>query len=242
MARRFGLAQGGCLRPDPGAVGTDAAPPWSRGFLRAYLADWDRDVDWSLLEDDEAWRQPLVAEHFDDTIRDYARRAHAERELFLRWADALPQTLCHHDLWPNNLFHDGPGPLTVIDWALAGHGPLGGDVGNLVSDTALDLIRPAAEIPALDAAAFEGYVSGVRDSGPAGRRVDPGLLRLGMVITAVKWSWLVPGMVARAARERHVIYDGQTPDPHHLYAERAAVLRHLATWTTEAHTLAATHL
>jgi hypothetical protein len=234
-SRRFGLAQGGVSPGDRGAS------YWRTGFLRTHLDHWEGRVDWALLEDDDAWRHPLIAEHFDPSIRDYARRAHAEREAFTAWWEALPHTVCHNDVWPNNLFGD-PGttaPVTAIDWAFAGHAPFGADVGNLVSDSALDLLRPAADVPALDAAAFEGYVAGLREAGAA---IDPGLVRLGMLLTTAKWAFLVPAMLAQAAKESHTVYGDQAADTHHLYAERAAVLRHMAAWADEARALAAGHL
>ncbi|MBR8642179.1 hypothetical protein KEF29_29765 [Streptomyces tuirus] len=230
-ARRFGLAQGGL------AVGHRHGP-WGTGSLRAYLDGWAGRVDWALLEDDGAWRHPLVAQYFDATIRDYARRAHAERGEFVGWWEALPHTVCHNDAWCNNLFGapETPGasaPVTAIDWSMAGYAPFGSDMGNL----ALDLLRPAADFTTLDAATFEGYVTGLRESGS---RNEPRMVRLGMVLTAVKWAWLVPDVIARAADAfgTPAIHGEPPADTHNLFAERAAVLRRLAAWADEARTLA----
>jgi hypothetical protein len=63
-----------------------------------------------------------------------------------------------------------------------------------------------------------------------------------MVLTAAKWAWLVPAMVARAAKASHTVYGDQAADTHHLYAERAAVLRRLAAWADEARALATARL
>ncbi|MER5182652.1 hypothetical protein ABT009_30605 [Streptomyces sp. NPDC002896] len=121
-ARRFGLAQAGL------GAGHRNGPLWGTGSLRAHLDGWAGRVDWTLLEDDDAWRHPLVAEHLDATIRDYARRAHAEREKFVGWWEALPHTVCHNDAWSNNLFGapERPGTsaaVTAIDWSMAGYAP-----------------------------------------------------------------------------------------------------------------------
>ncbi|MEU9154128.1 hypothetical protein AB0D59_27095 [Streptomyces sp. NPDC048417] len=230
-ARRFGLAQGGL------GVGHRHGP-WGTGSLRAYLDGWAGRVDWALLEDDHAWQHPLVAEHLDATIRDYARRAHGQREEFVGCWEALPHTVCHNDAWSNNLFGvpENPGtsvPVTAIDWSMAGYAPFGSDMGNL----ALDLLRPAADFAGLDAAVFKGYVTGLHESGS---RIEPRLVRLGMVMTAVKWAWLVPDMVARAAGTlgTTAIHGNPPADTHRFFAERAAVLRRLAAWADEARALA----
>jgi hypothetical protein len=48
---------------------------------------------------------------------------------------------------------------------MAGYAPFGSGVGNL----ALDLRRPAADFLGLDAAAFDGYVTGLCGSASASR-------------------------------------------------------------------------
>ncbi|WP_143138209.1 hypothetical protein [Streptomyces mirabilis] len=60
------------------------------------------------------------------------------------------------------------------------------------------------------------------------------------MLTAVRWAWLVPGMVARAADAfgTTAIHGHPTADTHRLFAGRAAVLRRLAAWADEAHALA----
>ena len=79
-ARALGRAQG---TPPPDE-------PWfSRGFLRDYVGS--RAVDWSLIDDDAAWAQPLVRRHFPPPLRDALRRLHANRERLLALLARLPR-------------------------------------------------------------------------------------------------------------------------------------------------------
>ncbi|HEX2097691.1 MAG TPA: hypothetical protein VHF46_01360 [Rubrobacteraceae bacterium] len=64
-------------------------------------------------------------------------------------------------------------------------------------------------------------------------------MRLGMRASAVKYEWLGPLMVERAADVEHVGYGGSgSVDSGRLYAERAATLAFLVSWAEEARELA----
>ena len=153
----------------------------------------------------------------------------------LALAPRLPQTLCHHDVWPNNVFELGD-HTALIDWAFAGYGHVGSDPGNLVTDSCGDLLLPAATLPELDAAAAAGYRQGLADAGWPG---DFRVARLGMCLMAAKWAWLVPHMLALAGAGNHSVYGGRSVDPHELFAERAAMLAFNAGLAAEARSLAA---
>ena len=79
--------------------------------------------------------------------------------------ERMPRTLCHLDVWPNNLFARTDGTFTLVDWSFVGEGALGEDVGNLVPDSVFDLFWPARDLPELDREIFRGYISGLRDGG-----------------------------------------------------------------------------
>jgi hypothetical protein len=233
-ARRLGLAQGRV------ASGSDAGqalerPGLSRGFLREYLADVATRVPYWLLADLAAWRRPLVAERFPAGLREPLVRLHAEQARFAGWVAAAPPTLAHLDVWPNNLFAADDG-LVLIDWAFAGLGGLGEDPGNLVLDSAWDLLHPAALLPDLDGAVWSGYLEGLREAGWAG---DERRVRLAMCASAVKYDWLAPAMLERAADGRHVGYGGTAvEDPGRLFAERGLGLAFMLGWAEEARRLA----
>ena len=228
IARRLGRAHG---RVSQGA-GSDTFP-WSRGFLPDYLASWS-DAPWEKLTDDDAWSAPLIAANFSDRDRRELVQLCAERDEMLSWATRLPQTICHHDVWPNNVF-DFDDHTTLIDWSFAGYGHLGADVGNLVTDSCGDLLQPTALLDELDATVTAAYRGGLEDVGWAG---DVRVVRLGICILAAKWCWLVPHMLGLAAAESHGVYGGVPVDSDHLFSERANMLRFYARLADEARSLA----
>jgi hypothetical protein len=229
FARALGLAQGRAA-----VAGTGLDRPWlTRRFLRGYVLS--KLVDRGVLYSD-AWRVPLVRDNFPRGLRRGLVRLHEDREFFFSLMERPPRTLCHLDVWPNNLFARGDGTFTLVDWSCVGEGALGEDVGNLVPDSVFDLFVPSDALPKLDEAVFGGYVSGLREAGWEG---DERLVRLGMCAWAVKYEWLGPLMLERASDAEHVGYDGSgVVDSERLYAERGAALAFLASWAEEASELA----
>jgi thiamine kinase-like enzyme len=206
----------------------------SRRFLREYSVE--KPVNWSLLDDDSAWAQPLVRDHFPPELRAGARDLHARREELYAVSEALPRTLCHLDFWPKNLFRKADGTIIAIDWGFAGDGSIGEDIGNLILDTVFDHFQPAAQLPILEAAVLEAHVAGLRGGGWRG---DPKLVRLGMCASAVKYDWLTPLMLTQAGAERQLAYGGrEAVDAAHRFTERGHALAFTARWAREALRLA----
>jgi hypothetical protein len=232
--RRFayglGFAQGRIA-----ATGAATNYPWlTRRFLRDYVLS--KQADRSVLYSDEAWRHPLVRDNFPDGLRQELIQLHEERERFFSLMERLPRTLCHLDVWPNNLFAGRDGTFTLIDWSFVGEGALGEDIGNLVPDSVFDLFVPARNLASLDREVFGGYLSGLREAGWEG---DERTVRLGMCASAVKYEWLGPLMLQRASNARQLDYGGrETVDADLLYAERRIALTFLASWAEEARALA----
>ncbi|MET9390617.1 aminoglycoside phosphotransferase [Streptomyces sp. NPDC006624] len=225
-ARRLGAAQG--------AVGAGEDHPWlSHRFLRDYTAD--RAPGQDLLADDGAWQHPLIRSHFPPGLREDMVRLRHDREWFLTLMESLPRAFCHLDQWPANLRSDGSGSGVLLDWAFAGDGALGEDLGNYLPDTVLDHFVPAADLHGLAKQAYDAYVHGLRGSGWHG---DEHLVRLAVCASAVKYDWLTALMLARADDEP-VGYGGAGTVPAALrYRERGLVLAFLAEWAAEARLLA----
>jgi hypothetical protein len=228
VALRLGRAHG---RIAPGAAPDTF--PWSHYFLRDYLASWS-DAPWEKLLDDDAWAAPLIAANFTATDRRDLVRLCMDRDEMLSWATRLPQTICHHDVWPNNVF-DFDDHTTLIDWSFAGYGHIGADVGNLVTDSCGDLLQPTSLLDELDAVSTAAYRTGLDEVGWTG---DFRVVRLGICILAAKWSWLVPHMLGLAAHDSHGVYGATAVDSHRLFSERAAMLRFFARLADEARSLA----
>jgi hypothetical protein len=220
----------------PFLLGRELPPvPWlSQGFLRAYSSE--KPASWDLLDDDDVWQHPVVRETFPAGLREGVRLVHASRERLYQISEALPRTLCHLDFWPQNLFRRPDGQIVLIDWASAGLGAVGEDAGNLVPDAVLDHFVPAAELPALEQAVYEGYLAGLR---AAGWREDPRLVRLGMWSSSVKYDWMAAFTLAQVFQQRQYRYGGGGEvDAGFKFRERSRVLLFNARWARQALDLA----
>ena len=228
LSYRLGRAQGSWSQSRP------ALPRWaSRRFLRGYIRS--KRLRWELLDTDDAWRQPLVAHCFPPELRAGAVRLHRDRDWLLDQMDHLPRTLAHLDVWPHNVVFADDGDHVLIDWAVAGDGALGEDVGNLAPDSIFDRFLPAECFPGLAARVLRRYLDGLAAAGWSG---DERLVELGFYASAVKYDWLVLWMLERASTEQHD-YGGRDPiDAEERYRERGLVLLELTRWAQRARELA----
>jgi Phosphotransferase enzyme family len=232
-AQRLGRAQGALLVGDEMSA-DPVFGSYSRGAVPAWLRIWEHDLDWSILHDESAWRVPLMRRHFSPELRgDLVRLCH-ERAQLLDWMDRLPQTICHQDVWPKNVFDNGD-QTVLIDWAIAGYGAIGLDPGNLVTDSCGDLLHPTSLLPELDAVTTDGYRQGLRDAGWTG---NFDLARLGMCCMAAKWCWLTVLALHHASQTEQRVYGQVEVDPDLKYSERAAMLRYYTVLAEEARNLA----
>lgn len=219
-ARRFGHAQGS-------VAGASVLPddPWlTRDFLPRYL-EVAEPIPWHLLDDEEVWEIPLIAECVPRDLGRRIGRLHEDTPRLLAMITKLPRTVCHLDLWPANLFW-ADGDLVPIDWAFYGIGAVGEDAGNLIADSAFDLLQPAGLLPRIEEAVVGGYLEGLADAAWNG---DLEVVPMAVEAGAVKFSWLLPVMLEKAAAGTgHVAYGGAVEDERLLYRERAAALSHLA--------------
>ena len=205
----------------------------SRDFIEQYSGS--RPSPMHLLDDDQAWAQPLIAQGWPPELRGGWRRLVANRRLLLDIMKRLPRTTCHLDVWVSNQFRRPSGEVVLLDWAFAGDGAIGEDVGNHIPDAALDLFWPAERLAELDASCTEAYLAGLHEAGWAGQ---DSLVRLGITASCVKYSWLLPGMLQRAGATEHAAYH-QSVDSFRLYQQRGLILSHLVRWCDEALDLAA---
>lgn len=203
--------------------------PWtSEGFLRAYSAS--RPVPWQVLHDDAAWDQPLIRRTWPAGLREGWAQLMAHREQLLRVMEYLPRTRSHLDVWVSNQIRRPGGDVVLLDWAFVGDGALGEDLGNHLPDAVFDLFWPAQELATLEAACFEAYLGGLRE---AGWRGDQRQVRLGVVASCVKYTWLLPLALTQAGRDEHSAYH-EVADSEHLYHQRGLAFAHLIGWCQEA--------
>ncbi|WP_433017497.1 aminoglycoside phosphotransferase [Kribbella sp. CA-294648] len=200
----------------------------SEGFLRDYSTT--RVVPWELLGDDDAWRQPLVAENWPAGLRDGWQHLVAHRDELLRIVEQAPRAGCHLDLWVCNLIRRTDGEIALLDWAFAGDGAVGEDLGNHIPDAVFDLFWPAERLPELAETCIGNYLDGLREGGWRG---DPDVVRRAVMASTVKYAWLLPGLLGRASEPSHQAYH-QEADSQHLFQQRGLALSFVADWCAEA--------
>jgi len=206
--------------------------PWtSHGFLRAYSESKPAP---DIVDDDVAWAHPLVAGCFPPGLRAGWKRLLGNRERLLSVMETLPRVSAHLDVWPANVIRCDDGEVVLVDWSFFGDGAIGEDLGNHVPDSVFDLFWPSERLDELEAATLAGYVNGLRDGGWRG---DERLVRLGMLASCVKYTWLLPVMLAVADRDQHHAYS-RLVSADQLYTERGRTLARLVSWCDEALDLA----
>jgi hypothetical protein len=153
-----------------------------------------------------AWDNCFVQRFCSNRLRERVLRLWNDRERFLHTLDHLPQTFSHFDFSRRNLFirtrNDNQEEIVAVDWAMCGCGPIGGDLCSLIGTSAFLLELETAALPAQDTAAFEAYVTGLRESGWTG---DPQLARLGYTAYLAIFTGLaLPALIAYFTGDDHI--------------------------------------
>jgi len=172
----------------------------SRGWLQTRVAGFAPHIE--QMHEMELWKHPLLREAFPQPIVERIQRLWNERAHVFAALDRLPQTLCHLDLYPPNLFarqdQQGNDQTVLIDWSFAGMGAVGQDIGNLVPDTLWMMHVPIESLRELEHFVFNGYAEGLHDVGWHG---DVLMLYLGYTAGfALAYSFLI-GWLLKIARD-----------------------------------------
>jgi Ser/Thr protein kinase RdoA (MazF antagonist) len=188
--------------------------------------DWLRDYSLSRpVTEPVDWDHPLAAEVWPRRLREDLRTLWERRHAVLAATDQLPRTLCHHDVWPMNLFVDADGPV-LFDWTFVGPGAIGEDPANLILDTFLDgLVRVEhlTEVADIVCAAYAEGLAGSVDAATVHRAIR--------LAAAAKYFWLAPRMLNHlAVPNPHQALGYDARDDLEMFAGRRAVLDLLATW------------
>jgi hypothetical protein len=160
VARHVGEFNGGYLTGEP-----LPADDWlSSGWLRGWTERAEPMV--ALLP--TVTDHPLIARMFPPRIIEDLLRLWRERDALYEALDALPQTLCHQDIFPRNVFvvTGQRGEHSVaIDWAYIGLGPVGQDLAALVGASLAFFEADQAAADELEAQCLRGYLRGLGASG-----------------------------------------------------------------------------
>lgn len=157
-------------------------------WFRPYEFEFDRTAP-VVAALSELPGHPGLERGLPPAVRGPLRRVWDLRSRLLDRQASLPQTFCHLDPTPGNLFarRAGDGWETVaIDWEFCGRGPLGADAALLVAASPVARHADVRQLPELDDVVFEAYLDGLGDAGWRGERAS---VRAGYVNTMVV-HWL----------------------------------------------------
>ena len=153
-------------RPWPPYVWLSRTTTEPRGVIDAF--GWAE----ALVRDPATWQHPLLRDIFAADLVARLPEFWSSRHRLLEAYERLPQTLCHQDAWRGNWIVPDialDADMVLVDWAVAGRGVLGSDLGDLAvaeHGTLLDSISLAD----IDDTVFDAYLAGLREAGwPAGR-------------------------------------------------------------------------
>ena len=115
----------------------DALPtePWlSRNYTSTWVANFAPLI--KKAHQPMACTDPLLQRTVPPAMIASVVRLWQEHDALVRHLAHLPQTVCHHDVWRNNIISrrtaDGQDETVVLDWEMVGLGAAGEDVGNLL--------------------------------------------------------------------------------------------------------------
>ena len=140
----------------------------STGGVRLWL-EW---AEPGVAEIETLSRLPIHQSWLDAAAIARIQNLWAQREQLLSGLDRLPHTFCHHDAFRRNLMlrrnHMGKRETVAVDWAVAGTGGVGVELEALIGGGVTMYEFPAREVKDYEAAAFEGYMAGLRQAGWVG--------------------------------------------------------------------------
>ena len=138
------------------------AEPWlSHGWLREWCGSGD---PVSVLE--SGMGNPVVRSIFSGSLVANLRWVWQTREAMFDVLDGLPQTLCHQDLHPRNVFFRPTargGQAVAVDWAECGSAPVGAEIAGLVGSSIFLFEAERIDADELEKQCLEGYLSGLGD-------------------------------------------------------------------------------
>ena len=168
VARRLGAFNAAYLtgRPTP-------SYPWlSHDWFRSRVAT----AEGAIAQLPTVLDHPLVRRAFPGDTAPRVLQLWADRATFFDALDQLPQTFCHLDAYPRNLFVrddlKGDGRIVAIDWAFAGVSALGADLAALVGASLTFDEADLSTARELDQVVFASYLEGLQAAGVARRQAN----------------------------------------------------------------------
>jgi hypothetical protein len=160
VAQHVGEFNGGHL-----AVESRPAEDWlSTGWLRG----WTERTEPMIALLPTVADHPLIARMYPSAVIEDLLRLWSERGALFEALDALPQTICHQDVFPRNVFvvaGERSEQSVVVDWAFCGLGPVGQDLTALVGASLAFFEADLATADELESQCLRGYLQGLKATG-----------------------------------------------------------------------------
>jgi hypothetical protein len=119
--------------------------------------------------DPAVWKHPLIQRAYPRPVIEPLDRLAANREHLLAVLARLPHTFCHLDAWHGNMAvveqADRSLSTVLFDWALAGYGAPGEEIGHLIWVALLEFKVDVHNATRLETEVFTQYLQGLADAG-----------------------------------------------------------------------------
>ena len=169
---------------------------------------------------------PVFSRLYPPAVANRVAHIWHQRHRLLHALDKVPQTFCHFDSHRGNLHMQAPPtrvPLSVIDWATAGPGPIGADAGMLMGVATQRTFFTQRACEELDMTIFAHYLAGLRRAGWQG---DDRLVRFGYTATIalrILIGYLPDELHTWLNESWYANVEAQTGSPIRDFADRVAV-------------------
>jgi hypothetical protein len=185
-------------------------PSISRGWLQQWI---EESGPWLARLEDHS-DAPLIREIYPADVIDAFRQDWDNRSATYALLGRSPQAFCHLDAFLQNLLFPRESAsdqrIVLIDWAYAGIAAIGEELAALTTVNIMVGDHDLSDAPLIEAAALEGYLEGLRDTGWEG---DPqtvqavyeaaSRLRYGLGLLRNQMRILLDPERLRSEEERH---------------------------------------
>jgi hypothetical protein len=159
VARHLGIFNGSYLYDQP-----IPSEPW---LARDWLRGWTELSEPLMPDLPKAAAHPVAGRIFTSKINKDLRWLWDQRHKLYSTLDHLPQTLCHNDIFPRNMFLRGApcSQSVAIDWASCGLAPIGQELSALIGATLAFRESFPNRWDDLERDCVSGYTAGLREAG-----------------------------------------------------------------------------
>ena len=173
-----------------GRLVVDGDPPADWWLSRGWLRGWTERAEPMITQLPSLAEHPRVAKLFGQSTIGLLMQVWEHRRELYEALDALPQSICHQDLFPRNAFirlARGTEQTVAIDWAYCGWAAVGADLGPCwgLCGVLRGRLRQRGQTQRL---CLDAYLDGLRRSGWQGHRDAVFVGYLATIVLTIHWS------------------------------------------------------